>query len=646
MKVLLLSGLLAATSPSVLLVTLDTFRGDFLSAVGSDRVSTPSLDAMAREGVLFMRARSPVPLTLPAHASILTGLYPPEHGVRDNGTYALGETNRTLAEAFAERGYDTAAFIGSFVLDRRFGLSQGFSTYDDAIETDAATLETFEAERKGDVVVDAFERWLGSRKNGAPFFAWVHLYDPHAPYDAPEPYRSRYPDDPYAAEIATTDALAGRLRAAVPPGTLVAVVGDHGEGLGEHGEPTHSLFIYNATLHVPLLLSGPGVPQGRRVSSLVGTIDLPSTLLDYAGVDATLGRGESLRPLIEGGSSPPRELYSESLYGYHHFGWSPLHGLESESFHFIDAPRRELYDVERDPGERNDVLQERRPVSRSLFARLEELRTELGTVASTSLEIDADTRARLESLGYVTSSAGAPDPNGNLPDPKDEIATYLRVQRAQFARMNNDCPAALDALMPIVTSKEGPPMQVAYEIAGACLVRLGDLDRARALYRDALDRGLESADFHVELGVIAYAKGELAEAKKEIEVALALTPSNVLAHYHLGDVLRAMRQDAEAIEAYRQAIAVNPRYVYAWNGLGMTLSRAGANDEALEAFARVVELEPDEPRGHFNLAAQLERMGQRAEALERYRHFLEISTDEAFPRERARAREAVRRLGN
>jgi arylsulfatase A-like enzyme len=286
----------ANTTPNLLLITLDTVRADHLSCNGSKKVQTPHLDLLARAGVNFTRARTSVPLTLPAHASIMTGTYPPVHGVRDNGSFRLPEEQLTLAEVLAGHGYETAAFIGAFVLDRDFGLGQGFDDYDEGHWGNINTIESLAAERNADAVYDAFSDWLESRNRGRRFFAWIHLYDPHAPYVPPEPFRKRYASDPYAGEIAYTDSVVGKIVADLESrkllgSTLIAVVGDHGEGLGEHGEQTHSLLIYNSTLHVPMLLFSPRlVPAGKTIDQLTRTIDLAPTILDYLGLQRSFGK--------------------------------------------------------------------------------------------------------------------------------------------------------------------------------------------------------------------------------------------------------------------------------------------------------------------------------------------------------------------
>ena len=408
--------------PNVLLLTIDTWRADYLGANGATHVQTPNLDRLAAAGVNFTRARAPVPLTLPSHASIFTAKYPPRHGVRDNGSYRLAESERTLAEVLQGEGYTTAAFIGAFVLDHRFGLAQGFDLYDDRTWSDVSMLENLEAERSAGSVCTTFSEWLAGHEGRSPFFVWIHLYDPHAPYTPPEPYRSRYSDNPYAGEVAYADAIAGRIVSDLEARellsrTLVAVVGDHGEGLGEHEETTHSLLIYNSTLHVPMVLHAPGfIPAGRRIHDLARTIDLAPTLLDYIRMPTELGQGVSLRATIEGTSVTDVVVsYSESLYPKLNLGWSELRAIEGKKYRFLLAPRPELYDLEEDPGETRNRVEEYPQIARQLRQKLEELSESTDAEPST---LDVDTQARLRSLGYVSGSRTQLRELGTLADPK------------------------------------------------------------------------------------------------------------------------------------------------------------------------------------------------------------------------------------
>ena len=643
------------TDINLVLITLDTVRADHLSCNGSTSAKTPHLDALARGGVDFTRTRASVPLTLPSHASILTASYPPTHTVRDNGTFRLPDDRLTLAEVLAEHGHDTAAFVGSFVLDRRFGLAQGFDLYDDRTWSDVSMLENLEAERNAGAVYAAFERWLDTRGESRPFFAWIHFYDPHAPYDPPEPFRSRYPEDPYAGEIAYADDIIGRLVGDLESrgfgrGTVVAVVGDHGEGLGEHAEGTHSLLIYNSTLHVPMLIHAPGlVPAGKVVNGLTRTIDLAPTLLDLLGISADLGEGESLRRLIDigegeegGASSAGDPVYSESLYPRLHLGWSELRALESGVYKLIQAPEPELYDIVTDPGERRNLADRQPQIVADLQQRLAEL-TEGDSVAEVG-SLDPEAIAKLRTLGYLSSSAPAPaaTEEGSAIDPKSKMADWGRIQRGIFEFSSGDYGAAASIFEEV--SATNSDVLLVYDYLGSSHMGLEQWSQAERVYREALAKGLESASFHLDLGLIHEQRGEVVPAMRELRAALALDSGNVTARFHLGNLLRRAGRTEQAAGQYRQAIEINPDYVYAWNGLGMTLATAGRHPEALAAFRRVVEIDPDGARGYYNLAVQLERMRHPAEAAAAYEDFLSRALGDELSAERAQAAAAIERL--
>ena len=640
---------------NLVLITLDTVRADYLSCNGSTRTRTPHLDALAQGGVNFTRTRASVPLTLPSHASILTASYPPTHTVRDNGSFRLPVEQLTLAEVLASQGYDTAAFVGSFVLDRRFGLAQGFDLYDDRTWSDVSMLENLEAERNAGAVFAVFKRWLDERGESSPFFAWVHFYDPHAPYEPPEPYRSRYPDDPYAGEIAYTDDIVGRLVAELESQglgrrTVVAVVGDHGEGLGEHAEGTHSLLIYNSTLHVPMLIRAPGlIPEGRVVNGLTRTIDLAPTLLDLLGVGESLGQGVSLRSLIddktgeEGGESRAVDpVYSESLYPRLHLGWSELRALESGDYKLIQAPEPELYNITRDPGERENLVDQQPRMVADLQRQLEEMTA--GDSVAEAVSLDPGAVAKLRSLGYLSSSGSgtATAGEGAAIDPKSKMADWGRIQIGIFEFSRGDYNAAA-SIFEQVSATNGDVLLV-YDYLGSSYMGLEQWSRAERVYREALARGLESARFHLDLGLIHGQRGEPVPAMRELRAALALDSGNVTARFHLGSLLRRAGRMEQAAEQYRQAVEINPDYVYAWNGLGMTLATAGRRPEALAAFRRVVKIDPVGARGYYNLAVQLERMRRPAEAAAAYENFMSRAKGDEFSAERAQATAAIDRL--
>ncbi len=640
----------ADDKPNLLLITLDTVRADYLSCNGSKKVRTPQLDRLARGGVNFTRARTSVPLTLPAHASIMTGNYPPVHGVRDNGSYRLPEEQLTLAEVLDGNGYETAAFIGAFVLDQDFGVAQGFDFYDEGDWGNADALENLTAERSADAVRDAFSSWLEGRAGERPFFAWIHLYDPHAPYVPPEPFRKRYADNPYAGEIAYTDAVVGKIVEDLESrkllgSTLVAVVGDHGEALGEHGEQTHSLLIYNSTIHVPMLLHFPGlVPSGKTVDHLARTIDLAPTILDYLGVSQTFGQGTSLRPLVEG-KSPVQEIlaYSESLYPSLNLGWSELRSLETGDYRFILAPRSELYDLAKDPGERENRIESNSTVADQLEQSLATLMESMGpSVGRARQTVDPQTEEMLRSLGYLSTSQSPPQGGSSVVDPKDKMELWTKIESGLALFSQGDDAGALDVFKKALAEDNDIP--ILYDHIGWSYIRLNQYGRAERVYRQAIAHGFDSAELRANLGLVYYRWGEFAKAEQQLRTALDLEERSVPAHYRLADVYRATRSYSKAIEHYRRVLEIDPGYVWALNGLGMALAMEGKNEEALGAFREAVRIAPEMAPGYLNLAVHLERMKRYSDALEAYERFMGLSSGEEFARQRELAAAAIKRL--
>ncbi len=469
---------------SVLLVTIDTLRADRVGAYGDTAARTPQLDALAREGVLFERAFSPVPLTLPAHATILTGLLPPEHGVRGNGAFALGAAPATLAETLKLRGLETAAFVGAFPVARRFGLARGFDVYDDAIER-AAGLHFDFAERRADRVVDATLGWLAGRSG--PVFVWVHLYDPHAPYDPPAAFRDL---DPYRGEVAFADAQLGRLFAAWDARStawVTAVASDHGEAFGEHAEESHGLFVYDTTLHVPLLLRGKGVAAGLRVATPVGLADLAATLTDLAG--APFAQGKSLarfwRPKRKDVTAEEAPLYAETLAPRLDFGWSDVRAWRDGRYKYVRAPRAELYDVEADPGETHDLAALEPVVAERLAARLEAALARMGD-AESRRGPDPEAAERLRALGYVQGPGG----RGSAADPKDRVEIARLIARATGPFRG---PTEVAALYADLARRDPENPLVNFRLADA-LLRAGRTREAAVVFRRVVAAGPRSAD--------------------------------------------------------------------------------------------------------------------------------------------------------
>ncbi len=539
---LLLSTVLAAcarppasTPPvSVLLVTIDTLRADRVGAYGDAAARTPNLDALARDGVLFERAFTPAPLTLPAHATMLTGLLPPEHGVRANGSFALGKGPRTLAETLQARGLRTAAFVGGFPVARRFGLDRGFETYDDAFER-APGLHFDFAERPADRVVDAARAWLVATPG--PVFVWAHLYDPHAPYAPPERFRD---SDPYRGEIAFADAMLGRLLEAwrARPGpSLEAVTSDHGEAFGERGEESHGLFVYDTTLRVPLLLRGPGLPAGLRTSQPVSLRDLPATLAALAGAAELPGRSLDR---CWGNSSPVSTdlpLYAETLAPRLDFGWSELRAWRSGRHKYVRAPRPELYDVEDDPEESRNLAAAHPGLTVSLERELQAALERMGDVEALRAA-DPDTSERLRSLGYVQGPGG----RGSGADPKDRLDVARRIARATGPFRS---PEEIVAVYRDIRRLDPENPLVGLRLADA-LLRAGRPAEAIPAFRRVVAGGPRSADPFVGLATAYVQLGRLDESKQALERALEVDPSSGQAQYNLGEIARTRGELANA----------------------------------------------------------------------------------------------------
>jgi arylsulfatase A-like enzyme/Tfp pilus assembly protein PilF len=565
----------ASVPASVLLVTIDTLRADRVVPGGP----MPRLMSLAQHGFRFTTVHTPAPLTLPAHTSLLTGLGPQQHGVRDNIGYALPPQVPTVAEAFAHAGAATAAFIGGYPLDHAFGLARGFALYDDRMTRSAGKSQEGHTERRADEVVDAALAWLAGHGEGR-FFVWVHLFDPHDPYEAPPSHRGRG-NTRYDEEVAYVDDALARLVEGVrgrPGGApWIVVAGDHGEALGDHGEATHGIFLYEATMRVPLVIVPPVAPATPGViEASVGLVDVAPTLLELGGLPAPPTGARSLVPLLgdraAGASFEARALYLESIHARRRYGWAPLTGFVEWPRKFVAAPAPELYDLREDPGEVANRFD--RAQAGPLVQRLAELRAAPGaalTASDPGLAVDV---ARLESLGYVGGS-GVASPDDALadrrrPDPKQRIAAIPPIDRGLAAMAegrNADALRAFEAALAI-----DPDNVLVLNDLGLLALRSGDLPRAERFFRDALGR-----DEHAE------------------------TAAN-----NLGLALGGLERYAEAEQAFRRALTVRPGYTVARFNLAVMLERQGSLRDALAELGRVESEQPDFP-GLADRMAELRR---------------------------------------
>lgn len=561
-----------AEGPSVVLVTLDTTRADRLGCYGHAAARTPNLDALATGGARFTQARSHVPLTLPSHATLLTGVHPPGTGLHVNFQGVLPEELPTVAQLLRARGWRTGAFVSAWVLDAAFGLARGFEVYDD-VEADPRHPDA-KAERTADRTIDAALAWL--REAGdAPVFLWVHLFDPHDPYEPPPPFDAL--ESPYDGEIAFVDQEFGRLLEALAPrraaGELVlCVAGDHGEALGEHDEDTHGLFLYDATMRVPLLFEAPGrIPPGTVVSAPVGLVDVAPTLLVLAGVDVPASvEGRSLLARCTGDASPARPVYLENEYPRRSFGWAALRGLVAEDRKLIRGPGLELYDLDEDPGELRDLATAEAQSAERLATALESLRRSLALREAGAVDGGVEETRRLAALGYVAGETGELEGDDSaLADPRERTAVFRGAMRAKRLSDEGRHAEVLATLEPLLAIS--PESDQLWGLAGSAYLALG----------------------------------RYAEAAEALERSLRTREDDAARLVELGDALRALSRVDEARARYEQAIESDPNLGQAHSRLGLLFAQAGEFERALAEFRRFVELEPDSANAHTNLANAL-----------------------------------------
>jgi arylsulfatase A-like enzyme/Tfp pilus assembly protein PilF len=596
----------AETRPvNVILVTIDTLRADHVGCYGNRSVPTSTMDRLARDGVVFRRAIAQVPLTLPSHVAILTGTYPMWNGVADLTTAGLGPGIPTLAEVFKKHGYSTAALVSAFVLNSMWGLNRGFDFYDDAMnpQQDDEGKQHPHLERRASATVDHTLRWLQGHSS-QPFFLWLHLYDPHAPYDPAEPFKSRFRTHPYDGEIAYTDEQLGRFVSFLEvhnlyASSLILLVSDHGEGLGEHGEQQHGLFIYNSTVHVPLILKLPaGFKSAQRsINQVVNTVDIAPTLTQYCRFPSTNSasfQGRSLLPLLESASlGAPRQGYSESLYPRSSFGWHSLHGTENEEYHYIRAPREELYDLRQDPAETRNILEQNLALAATLRESMQALVVRYARKAEPSQAAPAmelEKLRELRSLGYVGGSSARSlegDASG-APDPKDRVGFCNRVIRATELAEDGRWRES-NALLE----------QAAAEDPKAYLppFLMGENALAERRYHDAVDHYRHALELNprydlaaMGMGQAALYGGDPAGAVKAFQQALDLNPRNYLVKLAMARAYEMLNRLADAARLEKEALASHPQDGKAKSDYGVTLVRMKQYQEGLAALQEAVQL--------------------------------------------------------
>ncbi|HET6180077.1 MAG TPA: sulfatase-like hydrolase/transferase [Candidatus Sulfotelmatobacter sp.] len=626
----LVSGLQAAVKPqpNVVVITIDTLRADHLGCYGYKQIHTPNIDALAAQSVRFERAYTPVPVTLPAHTAIFTGTYPTLSGMHDFSGNKLSDKQATLAYVLKQQGYATGAVVGSAVLDSRFGLNRGFDFYYDHFDFNRLQESNLEEmERPGNLVADVALDWLGKNSQGK-FFLWMHLYDPHYPYRPPAPYSEQYKDRPYDGEIAFADAQVGRLITFLKAkglfaNTLIVLSGDHGESLGEHGEKTHGFFIYNATLHVPMMIHVPGAAAGRVEPELVSLTDLMPTVLQVLKVDVPAQvQGRNLAPLLAPRKEEdPRSLYAETFLPRLHFNWSELRSVETEKYQFIEAPKPELYDLAADPGETHNLYPDKKAVAGELQARLSALVRQYSADQELAEKtgLDPALMERLKSLGYAGFSGGgnATTTNNALPDPKDRIQVYELISDAIAESQHGEYQSSSDKL--IAALKVEPGSVPVHYLLGLNYYRLRDYPKAAEEFQRVLQLSPDYELATFQLG-LSYARiGDFDQAIQMLQHAVELDGTNFSAAYNLGAAYLKKEMIPEAAAAFRQSTEIYPDYAVGHRALGELLLYQGKVEDALVELRRAEEIEPRDPATHAALAKALTAKGLTAEADEEMR---------------------------
>ncbi|MCX7974805.1 MAG: sulfatase-like hydrolase/transferase [Candidatus Aminicenantes bacterium] len=670
--------------PNVLLITVDTLRPDRVSIYSDKHLKTPNIDSLAVSGVVFDRAFAHVPITLPSHASIFLGLNPPSHGVRDNARFRVGSELTTLAEVLKISGYSTGAFVGAFPLDSRFGLNQGFDYYDDLFPAQPFLPFTF-SERRAEMVINSAINWLKQQK--PPWFCWLHLWDPHSPYLPPEPYLSRFKEDPYSGEVAYVDDQLGRLFAVLSDykmfkNTLIIFTADHGESLGEHGELTHSFFIYNSTLWVPLIITGPGIKPGR-VKEFVSHIDLFPTICDWLKIKKPDNlEGTSLLPLIQKRKLTSRPIYIESLDPFLNRGCAPLYGLIFEEQKFINSPLPELYDLKTDFEEKKNLANQRdiQPYQkklRELMAKMSE-----AILPPTKRPVDLATLRRLQSLGYLVSTQGPTKKSfGPEDDPKNFLVIQQKLEKAiifhdlgrkaeaielleqVIAQKKNFAAASIylahiyyslnrseEALKVLAEAFKANPTDFSLASAyGLFLVKERRYQEAIKILEPAILLYEDDPETWDQLGIAYWRLGEFDKAQKAYEKALSIDPNHALVLSNLGALYltryfqnKDQRQLEVAISYFERASTLDPRLNLAFRGLGVSYKLSGQPEKAVEAWKKAIEADPTDDFSFLNLGTTLLEMGEKEKALPYFENYLKLKEKDLNQAERQKIEGLIR----
>ncbi len=631
------AGTAAPQAPNIILVTLDTVRADRVGFLGSERKLTPNLDALARQSVVFTHAYSQVPITTASHATILTGTYPQFHKVNDFGVPLAPDVPYAPDILKHRRGYHTAAFVGSLVLDPSSrsapGFERGFDTFDSGFHRRRPGESRYQAiERRGGEVVAHALAWLSRHPRG-PFFVWVHLYDAHDPYDPPEPYKTRYASAPYDGEIAYADSAVGKflnqLRVrGLYEGAVIAVVADHGEALGDHGETTHGIFLYDETIHVPLLFKLPGEPfAGKRIESRVELVDVLPTILQAVRVAVPQEvQGQSLLALLKpalakAGTSkdpanpPDRAAYAESDYPHRTFGWSPLRALRTGKYLFIESPRKELYDETADPKAEHNLAATSVAVANTLSSKLDAFRQQTSSAREApKVSPDPELQEKLSALGYVSDSSSSPMPGirETGADPKDKVEVVNLLHQAEVLKEEMHFQEAVPLLEQVITLE--PHLPIAYLQLGTALSSLKQYEKALPVLHKAAEMRPDLIIPRYQLGSALFETGDFAAAAAEFETAVSRSPSWAEARFSLATSYARMDRLPDAIKEYEKVIELRPNHYGAHLLLGRALTLTGDPTAALSPLTKAAALQPNSAEPHSFLVDAYAQLGQTADA--------------------------------
>jgi choline-sulfatase len=622
----------SAKPPNIILITLDTTRADRMGFLGSKRGLTPNLDVLATQSVVFTRAYAQVPLTTPSHAVLLTGTYP-QYNHLDDLAQPLRAELPYLPDLLHERGYHTAAFVGSIVLDPESGgapgFDRGFDIYDANFHNSKPGEDRYQSlERRAEDVANHAMGWL-SHHQQTPFFMWLHFYDPHEPYDPPQPFKAHYVSEPYDGEIAYTDSVVGGVMEVLRQhglyqNTVIAVAADHGEAFGEHGEKYHGIFLYDETIHVPLLLKLPGEKfAGKRVESRVALADVAPSLLQAAriAIPSTM-QGKSLFPLMDApkstgskeSKSPDRAIYSESDYAHRAFGWSELRSWRVQKYLYVQAPKKELYDQVSDPDSLKNLATAAKAVTETLDGQLSDFRMKTSSAAVEQAELDPAQQENLRALGYLGS--GSENSNSGdkaLVDPKDKVDFVNKLHQAIFVLEADRYEEAFADLRDITQQFPSDAGTANLEF-GRALVHREQYQEAVPILRAAVEKMPDSSTAHYQLGLALVKTGQWEAALAEIQAAVERKPTSAQLHYYLAAVHTRLRHVPEATKEYEKALELDPNHFQANLRYGRLLFLEGHPNAALPKLERAVKVDPDSAEAHAFLADAYQQLGQPEDA--------------------------------